>query len=93
MEDDHKKKEIKRIISQIAADTLKELTVLDLEDQQDHQPSSRRSTREAHPRAVLSTKHKPDDPAPLRGNEAASSNGSPTSLPQVIKSNGCKVSR
>ena len=75
---------------QVAADTLKEFTVL--QQHNDHQPSRRGGNKEAHPRAVLSTTKRNDDPTPSRGSESASST-TPSSSPQVIKSSKCSVSR
>ena len=90
-----KKKEVENI-RKIAADSLKELVVL--EQQNGHQPLRRSgntvtTNKEAHPRAVLSTKLSTDDSAsPPQGIETVPSS-STTPSPQVIRSSNCTVSR
>ena len=51
----------------LAADALKQYTVLQGAAKQQCQTQRRGGNKEAHPKAVLSTKHKQDDPSAPKG--------------------------
>ena len=74
--------------SQVAASVLEQLTVLETSS-----CAARRSSKEAHPKAVLSTKHK-HDAACNSPSDIAPVSASPHTLSaQVVSSAGCKVSK